>query len=79
MAFTIPEKCPSNFGNWYISYFAKYREIKTVTAYYHHCFKKSKTIFKKALYFENGLEPEIIGSENQENEIETSERENPKE
>lgn len=31
---------------------------------------------KKALYFENGLEPEIIGSENQENEIETSEGEN---
>ncbi len=30
---------------------------------------------KKALYFENGLEPEIIGSENQENELETSERE----
>lgn len=30
---------------------------------------------KKALYFENGLEPEIIGSENQENKIETSERE----
>ena len=31
---------------------------------------------KKALYFENGLEPEIISSENQENEIETSEGEN---
>lgn len=31
---------------------------------------------KKALYFENGLEPEILGSENQENEIETSEGEN---
>lgn len=31
---------------------------------------------KKALYFENGLEPEITGSENQENEIETSEGEN---
>ena len=31
---------------------------------------------KKALYFENGLEPEIIGSENQENEIKTSEGEN---
>ena len=31
---------------------------------------------KKALYFENGLEPEITGSENQENKIdETSERE----
>lgn len=30
---------------------------------------------KKALYFENGLEPEVFGSENQENEIETSERE----
>lgn len=30
---------------------------------------------KKAMYFENGLEPEIIGSENQENEIETSETE----
>lgn len=27
------------------------------------------------MYFENGLEPEIIGSENQENEIETSETE----
>ena len=34
---------------------------------------------KKALYFENGLEPEIFGSENQEDEIETSEEENPKE
>lgn len=34
---------------------------------------------KKALYFENGLEPEITGSENQETETETSERENPKE
>ena len=31
---------------------------------------------KKALYFENGLEAEIIGSESQENEIETSEGEN---
>lgn len=30
---------------------------------------------KKAMYFENGLEPEILGSENQENEIETSETE----
>ena len=31
---------------------------------------------KKALYFENGLEPEIIGSEDQEKEIEISEGEN---